>query len=150
MTAYDILAPLGLIILGVVLALFSQQAGVAFCRFGKAIWKVSTLGLTDMHWFYSEEKAPRTMKVMGIVLCFIGAVVALLSYVSLHGPNSLAAMRQADDYLIGVYGRTDGDTSFTCTTSDTSEMRVRYEYGDRHGNLRASWDGQKYNFSQEP
>jgi hypothetical protein len=87
---------------------------------------------------------------MGVVLIIIGVLLGVLSYFSLHGPNSLAAIRQADDYLIGMYGRTEGETSFTCALANSDELKVHYKYGDRHGDLRASWDGKKYTFSQEP
>lgn len=150
MTIYDILVPLSLIVAGAVLTFYSQKAGIAFCRLGKANWKMTTFGLTDMHWFYPEDKAPRTMKLMGVVLCIIGVLIALLSYISLHGPNSFAAMRQADGYLIGIYGKASGETSFTCATSSTEDTVVHYQYGDQKGNLRATWDGSKYTFTKVP
>ena len=148
MTAGDILTPLVLMTLGVTLAIYSKQAGVGFCRLGKTIWRINTFGLTDMRWFYSEERAPRTMRLMGIVLCLMGIMASILSYLSLSGPNSFAAMRQANNYLSTAYGKQGGETSFSCTTSGANDVIVRYRYGQRQGNLRGSWDGHKYIFTQ--
>ena len=148
MTATDILLPLFLITFGIALIRYSKQAGIWFCRIGKANWKISTFGLTDMHWFYNEERAPRSMRTMGIVLCLIGILTAAYSIVSLSGPNSFAAMRQAQGYLEKTYGESSKGYSFSCNAipNEPNGVIVHYKYSGKQGDLHASWDGSKYTF----
>jgi hypothetical protein len=150
MTATDIFLPLGFLVLGIVMAIFSKQVGIVFCRLGKAIWKILTFGLTDMHWFYNEERAPRTMQRLGMVLCVIGFVFAGYSIVSLSGPNSFAAMRQAQSYLKKTYGDSINGYSFSCNSipNEANGVIVHYKYSGKQGDLHASWDGSKYTFTE--
>jgi hypothetical protein len=144
--------PYVFVIFGLIVAVYSQQAGLLFCKAGKAIWKISTFGLTDMHWFYPEDKAPRVMRQTGICFCLIGMVFVALSIYSLSGPNSFAAMSQAQDYLEKTYGDSQDGYSFSCHAipNETNGVIVHYEYSGKTGNLHASWDGKKYIFAQEP
>jgi hypothetical protein len=55
-----VIASVGMFLVGLACIVFAQKIGVGFCRLGKSIWKITTFGLTDMHWFYREAKAPFT------------------------------------------------------------------------------------------
>ena len=88
---------------------------------------------------------------MGIVLCLVGVVLGVLSFISLSGPNSLAAMRQARSYLKEVYGYSKDGYSFSChnVPDQKDTVIVHYKYSGKEGNLRASWDGSKYTFIED-
>ncbi len=140
-----------MIVAGVLALIYREQAGQLFCKVGKASWKASTLGLTDMHWFYPEQKARRIGLQIGLMLCLFGVVFGSLAVMALSGPNSFAAMSQAYDFLKGTYGNSSSGYSFSChSVPDTeNDVIIHYKYSDKVGDLRASWDGKKYVFTEE-
>jgi hypothetical protein len=149
---FGILLPICLLISGIFALIYRQQAGLLFCRVGKAIWRVSTFGLTDMHWFYPEDRAPRIGVQLGLILCLFGIIFGSFSTLSLSGPNSFAAMYQAQTYLKKTYGDSNDGYSLSSKAipGAANDVIVHYEYSGKVGNLRASWDGKKYNFTAEP
>jgi len=79
-TADTIITAAVIFVIGLSFVLFSKKIGVGFCRLGKAIWKSGTIGPTDMHWFYKEDRAYVTFRIAGIVLLgmsFLMLVVGL-------------------------------------------------------------------------
>jgi len=91
------------------------------------------------------------MRMMGIVLCLIGIVCATYSIVSLSGPNSFAAMRQAHAFLEKTFGDSTNGYSLSCKTipNEVNGVIVHYEYLEKEGNLHGTWDGSKYTFTEE-
>lgn len=150
MTIFALLLAVGMLVLGVLALVFSQQAGLFFCRMGKASWRMSTFGLTDMRWFYREERASNTGRRLGLLLCIMGFFWGAIAVLALSGPNSFAAMSQAQSFLKGKYGGSLG-YSFTCkTTADPRNLIVHYKYGGKEGDLVATWDGKAYQFAEKP
>jgi hypothetical protein len=149
---FGILLPICLLVSGVLALIYRQQAGLLFCRVGKAIWRVSTFGISDMHWFYPEDKSPRIGLLLGLMLCFFGITFGSISVMSFSGPNSFAAMYQAEDYLKKTYGDSKDGYSLSCHAAPdkANDEIVHYTYSAKTGNLRASWDGKKYTFTEEP
>ena len=149
---FGILLPIGLIISGILGIIYPKQAGLLFCKTGKGIWRISTLGLTDMHWFYREERASWIGRFLGIMLCFFGITFGTLSIFSLSGPNSFAAMYQAENYLKKTFGNSNDGYSLSChaVPDKANDEFVHYRYSGKTGNLRASWDGKRYIFTEEP
>jgi hypothetical protein len=148
---FGIVLPVCLIFAGILGVIYRERAGLIFCKVGKAIWKISTLGLTDMHWFYPEEKARRIGLQLGLMLCFFGFIFGATSLASFSGPGSFAAMYQAEGYLKNRYGdSSEYSFSSRAVPDKASDEIVHYEYSGKKGNLRASWDGKKYTFTEEP
>ena len=150
MHAIDIL-PLGFILAGISALLYQTEAGLLFCRIGKWTWRISTFGLTDMRWFYPEDRARRIGLKLGLMFCLFGICFGTFSLMSLSGPNSFAAMRQAQDYLKKSYGASSNGYSFSCRSvpGAGNDVIVHYEYSGKVGDLRGSWDGSQYKFSEE-
>lgn len=149
MNPLHILIPLVFIVLGVLCLRFPKQLGIAFCRVGKLIWRIGTLGLTDMRWFYPEDKAPRMMKIAGICLILGSLLFTGLYAASFSGPGSLSAMREANDYLGRAYGSA-GEIWNVAVSQDDSEAKVvtiKYVYGNNKGTLKGIWNGKTYDFS---
>jgi hypothetical protein len=149
---FGILLPTCLLVLGILALIYRRQAGLLFCRLGKATWRISTFGLTDMHWFYPEDRAMRTGLLLGLTLCLFGVIFGSASVLSLSGPNSFAAMYQAEAYLKKTYGASNDIHSLSSKVvlGSTNDVIIHYESSQKAGNLRASWDGTKYIFTQEP
>ena len=76
-TTQQILGSVACFLIGLTLIVFAKRIGLGFCRVGKVIWKMMTFGLTDMHWFYREESAPTTFRVMGVILMGISILLLI-------------------------------------------------------------------------
>ncbi len=74
------LLPIVLSAIGVSFIIFSHKIGIYFCRIGKLIWRIGTLGLTDMRWFYREERAPFTFRIMGVVITLTSIYLFLVKF----------------------------------------------------------------------
>lgn len=130
---------------------FPVQLGIAFCRIGKFIWRTSTFGLTDMRWFYPEDKAPRMMKITGICLILGSLLFTGLYAASFSGPGSLSALREANEYLGKTYGSA-GESWNIAVSQDDSEAKVvtiKYSYVDNIGTMKGVWNGTSYDFSRQ-
>jgi hypothetical protein len=151
MTSLFIVVPLLLIIAGILCLIFQRPIGIAFCRLGKGIWKVSTFGFTDMRWFYPEDKAPGIFRIFGIALVLFGMVLLTIGILSFSGPGTLYAMREARGHLENVYGIHGGEWSVSASKQDPDAMvvSVSYRYGSESGRLRGEWDGEKYVFTKD-
>lgn len=90
------------------------------------------MGLTDMHWFYPEDKVSRVGRGLGIILVVVGLPLTAVSAASLFPPNSFAAMRQAETYLHTQYGDSNGEASLSCNPMDKSDkVVIKYEYAEK-------------------
>ena len=145
-----LLVPLIFLPLGILFAIFPNQSGLIFCRLGKATWRISTFGLTDMHWFYREDKVPRSMRRIGIGFILMGVLFTTLIIFSFCGPNSLAAMREAGDFLKTSYGPSSGGCSLSCKSlpDGSNDVVVHYKYAGRKGDLHGVWNGKHYLFTE--
>ncbi len=147
----DIITPIIIIIVGISMITFPTQLGVGFCKLGKTIWKLSTLGLTDMRWFYQEDKAPIIFRRLGVVSILVGVIFSVITIVSFFGPNSFAAMREVRQYLEEKYGQSETSWSLSCQSKDNSEnsVHVYYRNDEVEGCLIGVWNGSKYLFTEE-
>ena len=127
MRASVLILPIIFILFGCACLIFPRQIGVGFCKLGKWIWKTSTFGLTDMRWFYPEDKAPALFRIFGLFLLAGGILFMALFLVSFSGPGSLFAMREASIYLDKSYGHSGGSWSISAS-NDTEECKR----GDHH------------------
>ncbi len=127
-----------------------RKVGIAFCRLGKATWRLGTFGLTDMRFFYPENQAQRIGRGIGAFGVFIGISFGAFATLSLHGPGMFAAIRQSRIYLEKTYGPSDGNWSLSANIGawgDTDYV-VEYRFADHHGNLNAHWTGKEYVISE--
>jgi hypothetical protein len=91
-----IILPIFVLAFGIACFVFPKQTGVGFCRLGRRIWKLTTFGLTDMRWFYPEDKAPSLFRLSGIFVILLGVWLVIVSALSFFGPGSFYAMREAE------------------------------------------------------
>ena len=135
---------------GILCLIYPHQIGVGFCRLGKAIWRVTTLGLTDMHWFYPEEKAHKTFRLTGIFLILFSIPWGIMVAASFSGPGAFAAVRESRTYLAGHYGSADswGLSPKSNLYGGDGDYLVTYRYGTRSGILHAEWKSDHYAFSE--
>jgi len=147
----ELILPILFIALGLAMVIYPEQLGRGFCKLGKAIWKVSTFGLTDMRWFYPEDKAPKIFRLMGVFWILFGVIFLCFIGVSFFGPNSFAAMREAKIYLKDYHGASATGWSFSASEGDQGEnsVIVRYRYGEHTGSLLGIWNGDKYEFAKQ-
>jgi hypothetical protein len=140
------LLPVALLVMGVFSIIHPEQVGLGFCRLGKANWKATTFGLTDMHWFYREEKARRIGIQIGAMFCLFGLILGIFFVLSICGPDSFAATAQAQSYLQQKYGSAQRHSSFW--TKDAPDkpnsVLIHYRYGEKTGDLQATWNGTNY------
>ena len=141
------LIPLGL---GIVCLFRPKQVGLAFCCLGKTIWRVSTFGLTDMRWFYPEDKAPRIMRMLGIMLILAGIISGVIAVLSVSGPGAFAALHESRVYLSERFGspRDRSNMSATSAATEDGAYLVTYRYGQHSGVLHASWEQNHYMFTE--
>lgn len=146
----EFIIPAVLLLAGILFVIYPRQIGTAFCRMGKASWRASTFGLTDMRWFYSEEKAPKTFRILGIAWMLFSIPWFVIALGSLSGPGAFAAMRESRSYLSEHYGFTANlKLSAQSIPSDEGDYLVTYRHGDRNGRLRATWRIDHYVFSEQ-
>jgi hypothetical protein len=146
----ELIVPAALIVFGIACVIRPQQIGVAFCRFGKATWKASTFGLTDMRRFYPEEKAATTFRVIGIGFILLSLPWVFIAYSSFSGPGSFAAIRESRGYLNAHYGSANRwNLSTQPVPARADDYLVTYRYGNHTGTLRAVWQDGHYLFSEE-
>jgi hypothetical protein len=111
---------------------------------------MSTFGLTDMRWFYPEDKAPKIFQILGIALVLFSILWGIFAVLSVSGPRAFAAMRESRAYLKEHYGSaTNWSLSTQSATSGEADYLVIYRYGDHTGKLHAAWKGDRYAFSEE-
>jgi len=84
----ELIVPAFFFAFGIACLVRPLQIGVAFCRLGKATWKISTFGLTDMGRFYQEEKAAATFRKLGAGFILLSLPWAFIAYFSFSGPGS--------------------------------------------------------------
>lgn len=147
---FEFAIPVVLIFGGILCLVYAQRIGPAFCQFGKTIWRTSTLGLTDMRWFYPEEKAPVIFRIFGIALILFSIPWGIFAVASVSGPGAFAAMRESRVYLSDHHGSARSwRLSTRLVASSESDYLVTYHHGDRAGVLHATWKGHHYVFSEE-
>jgi len=77
----DLLHEVGLafVVVGAAMALFNRPLGVGFCRVGKRVWRNSPIdpGQRALDRIYDERRAPRVMRLLGIVLILQGVFFIL-------------------------------------------------------------------------
>ena len=145
----EFIISIALLSAGIFCLIWPRQIGVAFCHLGKASWRVSTFGLTDMRWFYPEEKAPKIFRSFGMALILFGVIWGIIAIVSVSGPGAFAAMRESRGYLKEQYGAVSSyNLSAHAAPSGNGDYVVIYRYGQRNGNLHATWKGDHYVFSE--
>jgi len=76
------------VVIGDVMLILAKPIGVAFCRLVKANWRMLTFGKTDMARYYSEQRAPITMRIVGAGLLVLGDRIPLRGRVSLWRSQS--------------------------------------------------------------
>ena len=67
---------IALVAIGLVTTVFARPFGVGFCRLGKRIWRGNPFGMAvqeEVDRIYDERKAPRIMRILGIVNLVQGA-----------------------------------------------------------------------------
>ena len=130
--------------------IFAKKIGPWFCRSGRTLWKTTTFGLTDMKWFYREENSPFVFRCVGTAFLVGGILFAIIVSVSLVGPGSFFAMREADAFLKEKYPDAGGAMKLSGIkqTDDATRVKIIYRYGGRSGVLRAEWDGNGYRFRE--
>ena len=138
------------LLVGMAFIIFPRQAGVGFCKLGKWIWRTSTFGLTDMRWFYPEDKAPSLARLIGVFLVAVTLLSMVLFAMSFSGPGTLFALREAGEYLERSYGSSGGNSSISASKDDEdgSILTITYRHGDRVGTLKGRWAGEGYVFSE--
>src|SRR5712691_5494492 len=97
------------VILGLIMLIFAKPLGIAFCRAGRANWRMLTFGKTDMARFYSEERAPLTMRIVGAGFLLFGIVFLYQLGFPFKGPGRFKATAQAKAYLSTMYGSPTGN-----------------------------------------
>lgn len=104
-----------------------------------------------MHWFYREDKVSGKARRIGIGFILLGLVSSVVVGLSFFGPNSLAVMREAGNYLTNKYGNSGGGwhMSIHSEGQNSNVEIVDYHYANHDGHLRAVWTGDKYVFSEE-
>ena len=131
---FEIQPPIIFILIGLLMTFFPDQFGLVFCRLGKMIWKFGTLGLTDMRWFYPEDKAPATFRRMGPFFILIGIIFAGIVLLSFSGPNPFALSREIEIYLHEKYGPSEY-SNINFQTSTEPENIINYRYNGNTGQL---------------
>ena len=111
---------------------------------------MSTFGLTDMRWFYPEDKAAWIFRRLGIAFVLFSIPWVLIAIFSFSGPGAFAAMRESRSYLNQLHGPSlTWKVSTQSVSSGAGDYLVTYRYGERAGTLRATWKGDHYVFSEE-
>jgi len=147
---FNFAIPMVLLLGGILCLVYAKRIGPAFCLLGKAIWRTCTLGVTDMRWFYPEEKAPKIFRIFGVALILFSIPWDVFAVASVSGPGAFAAMRESEDYLRIRHGAAGSwQLSPQSVASSESDYLVTYRYGDRSGTLRATWKVDRYEFSEE-
>lgn len=147
---FGFVVPVALLLAGLACVLWPQKIGVSFCRIGKAIWRVITFGLTDMRWFYSEERSPTAFRSMGVALILLSIPLGVIAVKSISGPGSFDAMRECRGYLHERYGTTNNwQVSTHAAPSRKEDYLVVYHYGEHTGTLFATWKRDHYTFSEK-
>jgi len=130
------------------MTIFPKQFGIGFCRIGKMIWKFGTFGITDMRWFYPEDKAPIFFRRGGPVCILIGIVYSVIVFLSFTGPNPLALFRETEIYLHEKYGQSNENSRTSFQISTESEDLISYSYNGKEGKLIVKWNGELYLFTE--
>jgi len=140
------------IVVGIIMLIFAKPVGIVFCRLGKAIWKHATFGLTDMAFFYPEDRAPMMMRLVGGGFLVFGIIFVFLTMFPLKGPNQFKAMYEAEGYLSHAYGSSNGSWSLQAKRelADNSVVVINYRFGQHSGKLRGEWTGESYKFTEIP
>lgn len=146
----EFVIPAILLSAGILCVIFPRQIGLAFCRFGKASWRMSTFGLTDMARFYPEEKAPKIFRILGVAWILFSIPWIAIAVSSISGPGAFAAMRESRTYLSEHHGSAGTwKLSTQSLSSSDGDYLVTYRYGQHAGILRATWKGDHYEFAEE-
>jgi hypothetical protein len=146
----EFIVPAVFLIFGVACVIRPEPIGLAFCRFGKATWRMSTFGLTDMARFYPEDKAARTFRFLGIGFILLSLPWIFFAYASFSGPGAFAAMHESKAYLKEHHGSAATyELSTQSASTPEGDYFVKYRYGERTGTLRATWKGDRYVFTEE-
>jgi hypothetical protein len=109
-----------------------------------------TFGKTDMARFYSEQRAPITMRIVGAGFLLFGTIFLCEAGFPFGGPSPLKASFQAKEYLSAVYespGR-NWRLSPKRESNDDTILILDYQFGSHSGSLRAQWQRDKYRFSE--
>lgn len=147
---FEILFPVPFLVIGVAATFFRERAAEWFCRAGRALWRRTAFGLTDMAPFYQEEQAKRVFRLLGPVFLCAGLLVAWTSVQSFSGPNTWAAMRQARGYVEAKHGDSGRGWEFSASSRSDDTVEVTYRYGTAHGRLLATWKNDHYEFTELP
>lgn len=147
---FEILFPLPFLAIGIAATFFRERTAEWFCRFGRALWRRTTFGLTDMAAFYQEEQAKRVFRLLGPVFLCAGLLVAWASVQSFSGPNTWAAMRQARSYVEAKHGASSGGWKFSASSRSDDTVEISYRYGAKEGRLLAIWKTDHYEFTELP
>lgn len=146
----ELIVPAVFLVFGVACVIRPQPIGLAFCRLGKATWRMSTFGLTDMARFYPEDKAPKIFRLIGIGFILLSLPWVSFAYASFSGPGAFAAMHESKAYLKEHYGSSATyELSAQSAATPEEDYFVKYRYGGRTGTLRATWKGDRYVFTEE-
>jgi hypothetical protein len=147
---FEILFPIPFLVIGVAATFFHERAAEWFCRAGRALWRRTTFGLTDMAPFYQEEQAKRVFRLLGPLFLCGGLFATWMTVQSLSGPNTWAAMRQARSYVEAKHAASGGGWKFSASSKSDDTVEVTYRYGTAHGRLLATWKTNHYEFTELP
>jgi len=138
------------VILGLIMVIFAKPFGIAFCRVGKANWRMLTFGMTDMGRFYNEQRAPLTMRLVGAAFLIFGIIFLYQLGFPFNGPGRFKATVEAKAYMSAKYGTPTGNWRISAKsgTPDNTVVIVDYLYDGQTGSLRAEWQDDRYKFSE--
>ena len=143
---FAIQIPIIFILIGVISLLFPEKVGIGFCKFGKLFWRIVTFWLTDMRWFYKEEKAPKTFHKLGYIFTILGVFHLGLIVYSYFGPNYLALSRETQAYLRNMYVSLKESYNISIPIDSKQEKVIHYRYNGVSGTLIGEWSVDHYNF----
>ena len=147
---FEILIPVPFLVIGIAATFFRERTVEWFCRYGRATWKRTTFGLTDMAAFYQEDKARQTFRLLGPIFLCVGLLLVWVCFQAFNGPGSFAAMREARVFLEHSYGASGGWKLSSQAADSAGTVIVEYRYANRAGTLRAIWNGHHYEFTEMP
>jgi hypothetical protein len=147
---FEILFPLPFLTLGFLFTFHREKAVIWFCRLGKTVWRHSTFGLTDMAYFYQEERAKKTFRLLGPIFLCCGLMLCWFSYLSFSGPGTFAAMRESRSFLASKYEDAWTWKASASTAADDGSVDIDYQYGTHIGKLHAVWVKDHYIFAEIP
>ncbi len=103
-----------------------------------------------MAYFYQEERAKKTFRLLGPIFLCVGLMLCWVSYLSFSGPGAWAAMRESRSFLAAKYENAGTWKVSANTAAEDGSVDVDYQYGTHTGKLHAVWAKDHYVFAEIP